>query len=115
MVRKLVCRKSRPHNLMRVRGGAQIVLRPEQVTFVAVPKQTAQDTSASTGCFGKVVEVDSAARFVLSQCACLIRPAKSSPNIPHCGCSPPIQTPQPGAIPRITVIGAAHVFPVNDR
>jgi iron(III) transport system ATP-binding protein len=98
------------------RGAAQIVLRPEQVTLVEVPKQAAQNTGGATGCFGKVIEID----FGGSLCAVAVRLLNPAGEIdpehpPLRLLASSIQTLQPGAIVRITVVGEAHVFPVDDH
>lgn len=92
-------------------GTGRIMLRPEQVKFVEVGAQNPQRTSA--GHFGKVVEVD----FGGAVCSVRVRLLNAAGEID--ADSPPlrliaasIETPQPGAVVRITVIGNAHVFPL---
>jgi iron(III) transport system ATP-binding protein len=95
-------------------GAAHIVLRPEQVKFAEVGEKDLQH--ASTGYFGKVVEVD----FGGSICSVRVRLLDATGAIDaH---SPPlrliaasVETPQLGAIVRITVVGQAHVFPLDAR
>jgi iron(III) transport system ATP-binding protein len=93
------------------RGAAQIMLRPEQVRLVPVPEQDSQSASTSPGCFGEVVEVE----FGGSVCSIAVRLLTAIGEIDRERASlrllsSPIQTPQPGAIVRITVVGEAHVF-----
>jgi iron(III) transport system ATP-binding protein len=97
-------------------GAAHTMLRPEQVTFVPVPKQSPQNASASTGYLAEVIEIG----FGGSVCSVGVRLLNAATEIDRN--SPPlrllassIQTPQPGAIVRISVIGAAHVFPLADH
>jgi iron(III) transport system ATP-binding protein len=98
-------------------GAARIVLRPEQVKFaeagVQDPKQDLRH--ASTGYFGKVVEVD----FGGSVCVVGVRLLNPTGEID--ADSPPlrliaasIETPRLGAIVRISVVGKAHVFPLDE-
>ena len=91
------------------RGAAQIMLRPEQVRLV--PLQDSQSAGTSPGCFGEVVEVE----FGGSVCSIAVRLLTAIGEIDRERASlrllsSPIQTLQPGAIVRITVIGEAHVF-----
>lgn len=91
------------------RGAAQIMLRPEQVRLV--PLQDLQSAGTSPGCFGEVVEVE----FGGSVCSIAVRLLTAIGEIDRERASlrllsSPIQTLQPGAIVRITVIGEAHVF-----
>ena len=95
-------------------GAAHIVLRPEQVKFAEVGEKDPQP--ASTGYFGKVVEVD----FGGSVCSVRVRLLDATGEIDANG--PPlrliaasVETPQLGAIVRITVVGQAHVFPLDAR
>jgi iron(III) transport system ATP-binding protein len=97
------------------RGAVQIMLRPEQVTFVQVPEQAERNAGASPGNFGKVVEVD----FGGSVCSVKVRLLNVAGEIDQS--NPPLRllassilTPKLGAIVQISVIGEAHVFPDND-
>jgi len=94
-------------------GAAPIVLRPEQVKFADVGELATQQ--ASIGYLAKVVEVD----FGGSVCAVGVRLLDAAGEID--ADSPPlrliaasIETPQPGAIVRISVAGNAHVFPLDE-
>jgi len=94
-------------------GAARIVLRPEQVKFAEVGEHTPQQ--GSIGHFAKVVAVD----FGGSVCAVDVRLLDAAGEIDADG--PPlrliaasIETPQPGAIVRISVAGTAHVFPLDE-
>ena len=96
------------------RGAARIVLRPEQVKFVQVEEQGPRHASADY--LGKVVEVD----FGGSVCSVRVRLLKATGEVD--ADSPPLrliaastETPQLGAIVRITVVGKAHVFPLDER
>jgi iron(III) transport system ATP-binding protein len=106
-------------------GAARIVLRPEQVKFAEVgeqdpkqdPKQDPRQDPrhGSTGYFGKVVEVD----FGGSVCSVRVRLLKptgeidpDSPALSLIAAS--IETPRLGAIVRISVVGQAHVFPLDE-
>jgi iron(III) transport system ATP-binding protein len=104
-----------PVDACEPRGAAHIVLRPEQVTFVAMPEQAGQNTSASTGCFAKVVETDFAGPLCALTVRLLDRAGEIEPEHPPLRLlASSIETPQPGAILRITLVGAAHVFPVGE-
>jgi iron(III) transport system ATP-binding protein len=91
-------------------GPAHILLRPEQVTFA--PKQGSQNARVSTSYLGQVVDID----FGGSVCSVGVHLLKATGEIdPN---SPPlrllalsIQTPQPGTVVQITLVGKAHVFP----
>jgi iron(III) transport system ATP-binding protein len=94
-------------------GTARIVLRPEQVKFVEVEELHLQH--ASTDHLGKVVEVD----FGGAVCSVRVRLLDATGRID--ANSPPlrlvaasIETPQPGATVRITVVGKAHAFPLDE-
>ena len=98
-------------------GTARIVLRPEQVKFAEVgvqdPKQDPRH--ASTGYFGKVVEVD----FGGSVCSVRVRllnpTGEIDPDSPALSLiAASIETPRLGAIVRISVVGKAHVFPLDE-
>ena len=97
------------------RGTAQIMLRPEQVKFVAVSERGSQTIGESWGCLGKVVEIE----FGGSICTVAVRLLAAAGEIdatrePLLLLASPTATPRPGAIVRITVIGEAHVFPKQD-
>jgi iron(III) transport system ATP-binding protein len=98
------------------RGAAHIMLRPEQVRFVSVPEQGAPIAAESRVCFGEVTEVE----FGGFICSIAVRLLNSADAIDRERTilrilASSIQTPQRGAIVRITVIGEAHVFPNPDR
>jgi iron(III) transport system ATP-binding protein len=89
------------------RGAAQIMLRPEQVKFVAVSEQ-----GEPRDCVGEVVGVE----FGGSTCTVAVRLLGAAAEIdpkkePLLLLASPIATPLPGTIVRISVIGEAHVFP----
>ena len=82
--------------------------------FVQVEEQGPRHTS--TDYLGKVVEVD----FGGAVCSVRVRLLNATGKID--ADSPPlrlmaasIETPQLGAIVRITVVGKAHVFPFDER
>jgi iron(III) transport system ATP-binding protein len=94
------------------RGAAQIMLRPEQVKFVAVSEQGLQSSGEPRGCVGEVVGVE----FGGSACTVAVRLLGAAAEIdpkrgPLLLLASPIATPLPGTIVRITVVGEAHVFP----
>ena len=93
------------------RDAAQIMLRPEQVKFVAVPERGLQTAGDSWDCVGEVVEVE----FGGSTCTVAVRLLGVAAEIdskrePLLLLASPNATPPPGAIVRISVIGKAHVF-----
>jgi iron(III) transport system ATP-binding protein len=92
-------------------GAARIVLRPEQVKFA----EAGELRHASTGYFGKVVEVD----FGGSVCSVRVRllnpTGEIDPDSPALSLiAASIETPRLGAIVRISVVGKAHVFPLDE-
>jgi iron(III) transport system ATP-binding protein len=94
------------------RGAVQIMLRPEQVRLVPVPEPGPQGAGTSPGYLGEVVEVE----FGGSVCSVAVRLLCAAGEIDRERVSlrllaSSIETPQPGAIVRITVIGEAHVLP----
>jgi len=98
------------------RGAVQIMLRPEQVRLLPVPEQGPQSAGTSPGCLGEVIEVE----FGGSVCSVAVRLLNAVGEIHRERVSirllaSSIETPQPGAIVRITVIGEAHVFPNQGR
>ena len=95
-------------------GEARIVLRPEQVKFVQVGEQRPPD--ASTDHFGKVVEVDFGGAISSVRVRLLNATGEIDANSPPLRLiAASIETPQLGAIVRITVVGKAHVFPRDER
>ena len=98
-------------------GAARIVLRPEQVKFAEVGVQDPKHDPrhGSTGYFGKVVEVD----FGGSVCSVRVRllnpTGEIDPDSPALSLiAASIETPRLGAIVRISVVGKAHVFPLDE-
>ena len=87
------------------------MLRPEQVRLMPVPEQAPHSAGASPGCFGEVVAVE----FGGSVCSVAVSLFSVVGEIDRERASlrllaSSMETPQPGAIVRITVIGEAHVF-----
>jgi iron(III) transport system ATP-binding protein len=77
-----------------------------------VAEQGPQSAGTSPGCLGEVVEIE----FGGSVCSVAVRLLSAvgeadRERVSLRLLSSSIETPQPGAIVRITVIGEAHVFP----
>jgi iron(III) transport system ATP-binding protein len=99
------------------RGPAQIMLRPEQVSLARVPSDGSAKASGPGAVFGEIVEIE----FGGAVCTLAVRLLEGINAVRGAGTNLPLllrrssnDLPPVGAIVRIAVVGAAHVFAESD-